>query len=214
MRTSLTALINSLSDSAPHIAECVLFCCWLHFNGLKSLVFKPECLKSHADFTFAWPRGTAMSHAQVTVIETIVDKFLLVNRVYLYIAYGRQIMTNVFENKKACWIALTEKIMHCINWACILMPCIFRACIFRGWNLTVVYLSFEYFNSKHFTHIFIIKIQSFIFTFESSPLKYSICLKIRCITFNRIIFSVFLSAIQHAFLFQRHLSLFFFHNRP
>ncbi len=36
-------------------------------------------------------------------------------------------------NKKACWIVLTEKIIHCINSACILMP-LFRACIFRGWN--------------------------------------------------------------------------------
>ncbi len=65
--TSLTMLKNSLSDSV-HIAKWVLFRCWLDFNGLKSLVFKPQCLKTCENYTFLWPRSTATSRERVTAM--------------------------------------------------------------------------------------------------------------------------------------------------
>ncbi len=53
-----------------HIAKWVLFHCWLHFNGLKSLVFKPQFLKTCANDKFSWPHNTAASRKLVTAIST------------------------------------------------------------------------------------------------------------------------------------------------
>lgn len=43
------------------------------------------------------------------------------------------------RNKKACWIALIENKIHCINSAWILMCCIFMACIFRVWKCGCIF---------------------------------------------------------------------------
>ncbi len=58
------------------VAKWVLFCCLLHLNGLKSLVFKPRCLKTHAN------DSTAMSCEHVTAIETIVQNLYWLTNFY------------------------------------------------------------------------------------------------------------------------------------
>jgi len=59
------------------------------------------------------------------------------------------VMPNVFNMKqKSLLNCTTWRNMHCINRACILMHWLFYGLKFN----MVVYLSCEYFNSKHFIH--------------------------------------------------------------
>ncbi len=70
------------------IAKWVLFCCWLHFSGLRSLVYKRQRLKTCANVTFLWPRSTTMSCEHVTTIETVKNLYRLTHFYQLIVSAG------------------------------------------------------------------------------------------------------------------------------